>query len=134
MSTNWAKPRSDIAVFILAAVARGVLWQTGAMPGKEVITTAITVVVAAFAAGAVAASAAVAETESRLAALKPLPKADRSRYPKIIDLCRQDAQCDQYRMALAQLGRELTIGEADMIEDWVANANTRQKAQERRQA
>lgn len=72
--------------------------------------------------------------KSQQANLVPLSDIDEDRCPEVLKLCRQDAQCDHYRLSVAHQNRPLTVSEADMIKDWVENAAIQQAAEEKYQA
>jgi hypothetical protein len=70
---------------------------------------------------------------SQIDSLAFLSDTDRARCPQILDFCRQYDLCESYRLAVVKQNRSLTVGEADMIEKWSDEADTRRVAEIERQ-
>lgn len=69
--------------------------------------------------------------EKRLASLSGLEQQKyMHRCPAIFQACQKDADCEAYRLAVAKLGRALTVAEADMMEVWVDGTKAREEKKE----
>jgi hypothetical protein len=71
----------------------------------------------------------ISTTDERISALKPLPATSDKRSAKVFEYCCQNELCRPYLQAIVQQDRILTVGEADMIENWEKEAEARHAAE-----
>jgi len=123
-----------VAAGAIVAVAAGVAAVVGVVAGVSASPGAVAgAVIGAVVTGAVERLYnCEANLETRLASLSGLEQQEyMHRSPAIFQVCQQDADCEAYRLAVAKLGRALTVAEADMMEEWVDGGKAREEKEEK---
>ena len=122
---------AGVAIAVGATV--GITDSAGAVAGVCAGTLLFAFVGLAYSVGLVVKKAAevVGGCKNEMALLS-FTDADKlqQRCPQIMEACRQDADCEAYRVAVAQTGRSLTVAETNMMRNRVAEAEARQFEEE----
>ena len=111
-----------VVAVIIGVIVGGVVGVIAGVIVGGVVAGAVAVIVDRAATSAKARIDRVGESLSILADISP------TACEQLIADCLADPDCEQYRQKVAAMGRKPVVAEAEMIREWVANADAREKA------